>query len=196
MNGQDTVTCDDLIRFARIARDFGIGTVELYSVLLMLLRSYGRVATSKRLGLRERLVRKIAELSRRKPEVLRVVSALRKATLTGTGVACTPVYYTGLSQNIISAVRRKVVYLRDQVVIHSRDPGKVDVIGVFTEYTLDYPGVPPEVAKPYVEAVYAELERVGGAGVIVCWNSYREELDDGVLVAALASFCEFTDARN
>lgn len=192
MNCQDLITCEDLTYSARVALNFGVETVEFYGILLMLLKRYGRVATSKRLGLRERLVRRVIEISRKKPEVLRVVSNLKKATLTSKVVTCTPVFYMGLSPSLLNAIRQKVVYLRDHIVIYSRDPGKVGVIGVFTEGVVDYPGVPPEIARPYLEAVYAELEQIGNTGVIVCWNSYRGELDDGVLVAALASFCEFT----
>lgn len=184
------ITCKDLKALIEHAEDAGVDPPEFLGVLLMLARNYGRVAISKRLGIRERTVRRVVENYRTRSDVLEKVLAVQKATLSATGLHCTPVLYAGLSEDLLQKTRSAVVNLRDRIVIFSRDPNKVEVIGISTSGRVEYPGVPPEIVAPY-QAVNlpdqsGELQR----GVVVCWKNYRNELDDAVLLVGLGSLCE------
>lgn len=189
------ITCKELLSLVAVARNSKIDVLEFLGALLMITRSYGRVYTSKRLGIRERVVRRVADISKSISGVPEIVAVFEKMVLERKSLSCTPILYTGLSEELIQKTRSAVVGLRDRIVIFSRDPSKIEVIGVLNGCNVEYPGVPPELLRPYEEVTIPALNKGVQRGLVVCWRNYRDELDDAALLAALGSLCETSSSN-
>jgi len=184
------ISCRDLVEATSRLRERGLVVVEAFSVVLAVLaESVGRVALSKMLGLTERTVRRVATLLK-SGELSWLRDLLREVattTITAPWLTCQPVLYTGLSSELLEAVSRRVVLLRDFIVISSGEPSKLEVLGVLKNSELVFPGLVEECAEPYLR-----LRGVlpSTSGLLVCWRNYKRFLDDSVLLYSLARLCE------
>lgn len=183
------ITCQRLLELLKIAQNIGIGLKELLSISLLLKEGYGRVAIAKRLKFRERLVRDIIKNlrgSNAENTVIKAIGALSKDPLSAPWLTCKPVVYSNVGDELIRAVLVHVVSVRDYIVINSGNPGKVEVIGVVNLGKLEYPGLPPELADPYIKL--ATLVQAS-SGILICWKNYVEHVDDAVFLASLTNIC-------
>ncbi|MEM4224438.1 MAG: hypothetical protein QXX93_00565 [Desulfurococcaceae archaeon] len=180
------VVCKELVEAFNVTKNIGADPQAFYGVLLLVLRDQGRVAISKKLGLRERLVRRILSTVREKPTLLQYLKSFERTVLASERVKCTPVVYRGVSREILAMVKERIIDLRDYIVIYSRNPGKFEVVGVIEDGKLEYPGLPREISEPYIS-----LKTIANtdAGLIVCWKSYTEVVDEALLLSALTSLC-------
>ena len=176
----------------RISLQAGVGFKEFLGVAILLVEGYGRVAMSKKLGYRERLVRdvldaiKCSEPARRS---LEVIGSLHRLVFKPGLPTCTPVVYSNLGEELLDAVLKNVVSLRDYIVAYSGSPAKVEVVGVIKGGKLQYPGLPDDISGPYLGVF--EDKRVPD-GIVVCWRNYVEYVDDSTLLASLANLCPST----
>jgi hypothetical protein len=171
----------------------GLDPVEVFSTLLALLsEGIGRVALSKKLGFPERTVRKVVTLVKTgELSWLRgVFIEISVTSINAPWLNCQPVLYEGFNSGLLDTVRENIVLLRDFIVISSREPGKVEVIGVLIGDNLVYPGLVEEYSEPYLK-LRELLPRT--TGLLVCWRSYRRYLDDSILIASLAYLCKHSD---
>jgi len=187
------VCCRDLRESVLIIQQLNLDTIEVFSTLLAVLaEDVGRVALSKKLGFTERTVRKIITLVKSGKlswlaEILRKISI---NSISAPWLTCQPILYVGFSEEILNTISKKVVLLRDFIVISSREPGKVEVLGVLRDRDLFYPGLVGEYNEPYLK-LREVLPRT--SGLLVCWRNYKRYLDDSVLLVSLAYLCEHLD---
>ena len=184
------INCSDLREYIFKIQERGLDVVEVFStVLAVLTENIGRVALSKRLGFSERTVRNIVTMLKT-GELSWLVDFLGKITITSISapwLSCQPVLYTGLSSELLEDTLRRVVLLRDFIVISSKEPSKVEVLGVLREGDLVFPGLVEEYSEPYLK-LREVLSRT--SGLLVCWRNYRRFLDDSVLLLSLSRLCE------
>jgi hypothetical protein len=184
------ISCRDLVEAALKLRSLDLDAVDTFSVILAVLsEGVGRVAVSKMLGLTERSVRKVTTLLRNS-ELSWLSGLLSRVVITrvtAPWLTCQPVLYTGLSSELLEATCKRVVLLRDFIVISSREPSKIEVIGVLRNSELVLPGLVEEYAEPYLKI--REL-LPSTSGLLVCWRNYRRFFDDSVLLYSLAQLCE------
>lgn len=183
------LSCRELLELREISQRIGIGFKEFLGVGILLREGYGRTAIAKKLGCRERLVRGAIEAIRRsglETHVVRLLSYFHKSIVKAEWLTCTPVVYSNLDEELTRTVLECIVPLRDYIVVHSRNPAKVEVIGVVRGGRLEYPGLPAEIVGPYLKI----LEHLNTtSGLVVCWKSYTEYTDDSALLASLADLC-------
>ncbi|MGC8983000.1 MAG: hypothetical protein ACP5KA_04515 [Desulfurococcaceae archaeon] len=180
------ITCEALLRAKNLASMLGVGPVEFHGIGLLAAEGIGRVAAARRLGLRERLARRVLHALRKSPELGNFYRELRKVVAEVRGLSCTPVLYGNISSELLEKARTRLISLRDYIVIYARDPGKVEVIGFSSEDKLEYPGLPEDLAGLYAEA-RATLPRI--KGLVICWRSYKSYLDDALVLSALTELC-------
>mgnify|MGYP001772695368 CR=1 FL=1 len=181
------LSCKDLLAISAVARMAGEKSLYFYAVALLALKGYGRVAISKKLGIREREARKILEALRLNQHALNLVKEFGRVVLSAAGLECKPVVYTGLAEDVLSIVESRVVLFRDYLVINSRNPEKVEVIGTCRSGSLKLPGVPEDVAYRY--RCLEEFSK-STHGVLVCWKSYEEVADDALVLLSLSELCK------
>lgn len=181
--------CRELLELREISRRVGVDFKEFIGVGILLREGYGRTAIAKKLGYRERLVRDTIEAIKRsglEARMARLLDHLHKSVVRAKWLTCTPVVYSNLDEELTRTVLEDVVSLRDYIVVHSRSPAKVEVIGVVSGGRLEYPGLPAEIVDPYLKI----LEHLNTAsGLVVCWKGYTEYTDDSALLASLADLC-------
>lgn len=187
------ISCNDLKESTSRLQQSGLSVIDVFSVTLAsLTEGVGRVALSKMLGLTERTVRKITMLLKI-GELHWLSSLLEKITINNINapwLTCKPVLYGGFSEELLNIVSRRIVLLRDFIIISSKEPGKVEVLGVLINGDLAYPGLVGEYCEPYLK-LREILPRTNG--LLVCWRNYKRYLDDSVLLVSLAYLCEYSD---
>ena len=182
------IDCDNLSEILKASSRLNVDPVELMSISLLTREGLGRVAISKILGYGERKVRKILEeLKRGKyTHISEILGLFRKVQVEST-LSCRLVFYGYFTKTILESISRYIVNFRDHIIILSRNPHSVEVIGVRIDNRVEYPRLPIEYSKPYVDAL-VNLQEANG--VIVCWRNYRGVLDDAVLLTSLAYLCQ------
>lgn len=187
------ISCSELLELARITRKHGLKPLEVIAVKLLLLENYGRVSIAKKLGFTERQARNIVDYLKREKEVSllmqRVLRGIERRLLNDMGFTCKPALYLNLADNLLSIIQRKIISLRDYIVIYSGNPEKVEVLGVVKEGVLNIPGLPEEIAEQY-----AKLNSLvsGLTGALVCWRNYSECIDDAIFISSLIDLCGLT----
>lgn len=182
------VSCSDLLKYSEYALKADIRVEDLISITLLLRDGYGRVAIAKKLGLRERYVRSVVEFLKKNyfSELVKSIESLKITSLDLSGFNCRFIHYENICKTILDEVYRSIVSFRDYIVVHSRDPFKIEVIGVLRNNTLEYPGLPRELQEQYL---VVKNQLPSGNGIVVCWKNYRGYIDDASLIASLIDIC-------
>lgn len=160
---------------------------------MLFLEKYGRVSIAKKLGFTERQVRNILDYLTREEEtsilLQRVLSLIERRLLEVEEFSCIPVLYLNLDDNLLTVIQRKIVSLRDYIVIYSSNPEKIEILGVVREGVIDLPGLPDYVAKRYTKL---NFNVKGLTGALVCWRDYNESVDDAIFISSLIDLCCLT----
>lgn len=164
----------------------------ILAIAMMAMKGYGRVMMSRISGLRERAVRNALSYIRSiHSDIHDLITSLlnnrRRVEASTMPLTCEPVLYTGFDDLIMKAVKSQVVKLRDFIVVNSRDPYKIEVIGVVENGTITIPGLPEELQSLYCKI--NDLVPRDSNGIIVCWRRYREFIDDSSLLLSLGELC-------
>lgn len=185
------ITCKSLLSVRSLIEKFSLDEPTTYAVTYLRSKGYGRVFIANYLDVPERLVRKILTLLSSRLDADSPMDVVKKLTVVrGDQLeGCTPLFYTGLSREFIEVIHERVVLFRDFIVISSKRPDKVEVIGVCTSGVLEFPGVPENIAGKYVD-LYRDIAK--GDGLAICWRDYKEAVDEGVLLSSLTRLCAST----
>jgi hypothetical protein len=187
------VSCNELLELARRIKLHGLKLPDLIAVKMLFLEKYGRVSIAKKLGFTERQVRNILDYLTREEEtsilLQRVLSLIERRLLEVEEFSCIPVLYLNLDDNLLTVIQRKIVSLRDYIVIYSSNPEKIEILGVVREGVIDLPGLPDYVAKRYTKL---NFNVKGLTGALVCWRDYNESVDDAIFISSLIDLCCLT----
>lgn len=163
------------------------------AVLMLARKGLGRVAISKMLKLRERAVRNILDVpykstvSGLRMSIDIFLESIHRLGVENSWLRCKPVLYTRISVEILDMIVSNVVKFRDHIVINTRDPGKIEIIGVFDGRDLRLPGVPGEIQGSYM--LLTKQIPVLQRGILICWRNYQDVLDDSAFFISLAEIC-------
>lgn len=185
----DLITCQILLLMRDVLTGTRIELRDLICICLMLKEGYGRVAISRRLGFGERRIRGIVNVLKKSnclDRVFRVLTSFQREAIRTTHLKCTPVLYSNLDENLLNNLAGMIVTLRDYIVVNSRDPTKIEVIGIVKAGMLIYPGLPDQFTGPYMKIAEFIQNR---SGLLTCWTEYKEYLDDATLLASLIDIC-------
>ena len=185
------INCRDLEESILKVKQSGLNTIEVFSIVFALLtENVGRVALSKKLGFSERTVRKIVSLLKTSDlsQIFELLGRINVTTINAPWLSCQPVLYEGFSSEVLESISEKIILLRDFIVISSREPSKIEVLGVLRNNHLIYPGLIEDYAKPYLK-LREKLPET--SGLLVCWRNYKRFLDDSILLTSLSRLCEY-----
>lgn len=189
------ITCKSLLSVRGLIEKLSLDESTTYAVTYLRSKGYGRVFIANYLNVPERLVRKVLMLLSSCPDTNSPIDVVKELTVVRSDQleGCTPLFYSGLSREFIEVIQERVVLFRDFIVISSRRPDKVEVIGVCTSGVLDFPGVPESLVDKYIN-LYRDIAR--GDGLAICWRDYREAIDEGILLSSLTKLCVSTYTRH
>lgn len=183
------IDCKSLLLVSEKASKTGLGLVELISVSLLLKEGLGRIAISRRLNYRERLVREVIKSLKSedlKEQVFKLLANFASMKIDAPWLKCVPIFYGHFDHSVLECVESRVVALRDYLIILSGNPSKVEAIGLVLNRAVKYPGLPTELLEPYYSAAMLVREK---NGIVLCWREYKGHIDDSILLASLANLC-------
>lgn len=183
------ITCRILHKALNTIKSLDLDEKTTYTVLFMRRTGYGRIAITKYTGLQERSVRRIIETIENSPftnHIIQVVDSLDVVEFKTSSKHYHPVLYSGLEQSILDTIRKNIVLFRDYIVISTGDPWKLEVIGVVYVNTRDFPGLPENLRRVYLNEIdFVENKN----GVLIYWRKYKKYIDDAVVLTAITNLC-------
>ncbi|MEM4717656.1 MAG: hypothetical protein QXE81_02715 [Desulfurococcaceae archaeon] len=184
-----SIDCNSLRELKDLSRLLETDLVLLIGIILLANEGLGRVAISKRVLTGERVVRRVIDylFKDKGRKYMNNLYSFNVRELPVDWLKCEPVLYIGFEQEIIEMVKYNIVAFRDYIVINSRDPRKIEVIGVIQGGALIFPGVPLDISGPYNEL--SRFVKPGDNGIIICWNKYNKALDNAILLTSIISLC-------
>lgn len=189
------LNCDDFRYIMNVLDKIWPHRLELLGVLLGEGKEkLGRIAISKQTGLTERRVRTIKSaitknIASDEKLAVTINTFLKKISIWKSDLDNRKaVAVCSLERSLLEDIIKRVVLLRDLIVIETRLPGELEVIGVRMDDEILIPRLPTEIAEDY-QKLLSRTDLPNNC-VFTVWSSYPGIIVDASLLTSLVSFCE------
>jgi len=174
--------------------------VEELAVLLLYQRytCLGRVAVAKKLGISERRARSLIDKLNKKGYLAKDLETCINTrsfpyNLSYCSTKFNNYYLTAFLEanlELLKLVERSITMLRDYIVLASRDPEVLEIVGYTSEGRIYLPRVPRRMREKYARKIDKLIPQIlSTPSLFIVWRSYKPYLSEACLLYSLYRLC-------